>query len=64
MTTGEAGFRSQARGLAERLVEHPRELVVGLRFPWDRLPAAWTPDVFRRLDPARDAAGAALAGRC
>jgi mitochondrial fission protein ELM1 len=54
MTTGEAGFRSQARGLAERLAPDPRELVVGLRFPWNRLPVALTPDPFALLDPARD----------
>jgi uncharacterized protein len=54
MTTGEAGFRSQARGLAERLTPDPRELVVGLRFPWNRLPVAWTPNPFALLDPARD----------
>ncbi|HEY3887428.1 MAG TPA: mitochondrial fission ELM1 family protein [Caulobacteraceae bacterium] len=54
MTTGEAGFRSQARGLAERLARDPRELVVGLRFPWNRLPVGLTPDPFALLDPARD----------
>ncbi len=54
MTTGEAGFRSQARGLAERLTPDPRELVVGLRFPWNRLPVALTPNPFALLDPARD----------
>jgi hypothetical protein len=54
MTTGEAGFRSQARGLAERLAPEPRELVVGLRFPWDRLPVALTPNPFALLDPARE----------
>jgi hypothetical protein len=54
MTTGEAGFRSQARGLAERLAGEPRELVVGLRFPWSRLPVALTPNPFALLDPARD----------
>jgi mitochondrial fission protein ELM1 len=54
MTTGEAGFRSQARGLAERLAAEPRELVVGLRFPWDRLPVALTPNPFALLDPARE----------
>jgi mitochondrial fission protein ELM1 len=54
MTTGEAGFRSQARGLAERLAPDPRELVVGLRFPWNRLPVALTPNPFALLDPARD----------
>jgi len=54
MTTGEAGFRSQARGLAERLSDDPRELVVGLRFPWSRLPVALTPNPFALLDPARE----------
>jgi hypothetical protein len=54
MTTGEAGFRSQARGLAERLAGEPRELVVGLRFPWSRLPVALTPNPFALLDPAQD----------
>jgi len=54
MTTGEAGFRSQARGLAERLAPEPRELVVGLRFPWSRLPVGWMPNPFALLDPARD----------
>jgi mitochondrial fission protein ELM1 len=54
MTTGEAGFRSQARGLAERLADDPRELVVGLRFPWSRLPVGLTPNPFALLDPARD----------
>ncbi len=54
MTTGEAGFRTQARGLAQALSPAPRELVIGLRPPWDRLPAAWTPNPLARLDPARD----------
>ncbi len=54
MTTGEAGFRTQARSLANAVFDAPRELVVGLAAPWDRLPAAWTPDPLRRLDPTRD----------
>ncbi len=54
MTTGEAGFRTQARGLAQALSPSPRELVIGLRPPWDRLPAAWTPKPLARLDPAHD----------
>lgn len=54
MTTGEAGFRSQALGLAERLSTGSRELVVGLRFPWNRLPVALTPNPFALLDPARE----------
>ncbi len=43
MTTGEAGFRTQARGLARALSATPRELVVDLRIPWRGLPGAWTP---------------------
>src|SRR5580693_2504276 len=54
MTTGEAGFRTQARGLALALSDHPRELIVGLRPPWNRLPVALTPNPFALLDPARD----------
>lgn len=54
MTTGEAGFRSQALGLAERLTDDARELVVGLRFPWNRLPVALTPNAFALLDPSRE----------
>ncbi|MDR3508792.1 MAG: mitochondrial fission ELM1 family protein [Caulobacteraceae bacterium] len=38
MTTGEAGFRTQARGLASALGEAPRELVVELKAPWRGLP--------------------------
>jgi uncharacterized protein len=54
MTTGEAGFRTQARGLARALCDEPRELIVGLRPPWNRFPVAWTPGPLARLDPARD----------
>jgi len=43
MTTGEAGFRTQARGLAKALSETPRELVVDLRVPWRGLPGRWAP---------------------
>lgn len=41
MTTGQAGFRTQARGLASRLSAQPRELVVDLTWPWRRLPASF-----------------------
>jgi hypothetical protein len=54
MTTGEAGFRTQARGLALALCDEPRELIVGLKPPWNRFPVAWTPDPLARLDPGRD----------
>jgi len=54
MTTGEAGFRTQARSLAEALSHAPRELVVALRAPWNRLPAALTPNPLAHLDPGKD----------
>jgi len=43
MTTGEAGFRTQARGLALALSDDPREFVVDLRIPWRGLPGRWVP---------------------
>ena len=41
MTSGEAGFRTQARGLASALSDAPRELVVDLKSPWRALPGRW-----------------------
>ena len=38
VTTGEAGFRTQARGLAGAVAENLRELTVDLRSPWRLLP--------------------------
>jgi mitochondrial fission protein ELM1 len=43
MTTGEAGYRTQARGLATRVAGSARELVVDLRAPWRFLPGALAP---------------------
>jgi len=40
ITTGEAGFRTQARGLATRVAGTARELTVGLRPPFSLLPGA------------------------
>jgi uncharacterized protein len=54
MTTGEAGYRTQARGLARALAQAPRELVVDLRAPWRWLPGALAPFALAGLDPARD----------
>jgi mitochondrial fission protein ELM1 len=54
MTTGEAGFRTQARGLASRLSDAPRELVVDLRAPWRYLPTGLNPFVLGALAPASD----------
>jgi len=54
MTTGEAGFRTQARGLASRLSASPRELVVDLRKPWRYLPTALNPFALAELTPTSD----------
>ena len=54
MTTGEAGYRTQARGLARALAEDAREWVVDLRPPWRWLPGALAPFALAGLDPARD----------
>lgn len=54
MTTGEAGYRTQARGLARAISEDARELVVDLRSPWRWLPGAMAPFALAGLDPARD----------
>jgi mitochondrial fission protein ELM1 len=52
MTTGEAGFRTQARGLARALAEAPREWVVDLRRPWRWLPGPLARFALSALDPA------------
>ena len=52
ITTGEAGFRTQARGLAEAVVPGAVEKTVGLKAPWSMLPASRL--TLRGLDPARD----------
>ena len=55
VTTGEAGFRTQARGLASALAENPRELIVNLRAPWRLLPGAMAaPIAFAALTPGSD----------
>jgi mitochondrial fission protein ELM1 len=54
MTTGEAGFRTQARGLASRLSAGPRELVVDLRKPWRYLPTALNPFALSALTATSD----------
>jgi hypothetical protein len=53
MTTGEAGYRTQARGLARALSPVAREWVVDLRPPWRWLPGALAPFALAGLDPAR-----------
>jgi mitochondrial fission protein ELM1 len=57
MTTGEAGYRTQARGLAGAVAQDARELVVDLRPPWRWLPGAMAPFALLGLDPARDRPG-------
>ncbi|MBV9509218.1 MAG: mitochondrial fission ELM1 family protein [Caulobacteraceae bacterium] len=54
MTTGQAGFRTQARGLASRLGPEARELVVDLRAPWRSLPTALNPFALKVLTPGSD----------
>jgi len=54
MTTGEAGFRTQARGLASRIAGDARELTVDLARPWRFLPAALVPSPLNRLSPFSD----------
>ena len=55
VTTGEAGFRTQARGLASALAETPRELTVDLRAPWRLLPGALAaPIAFAALTAGSD----------
>ena len=55
VTTGEAGFRTQARGLASAIAENPRELIVDLRMPWRLLPGALAaPLAFAALTPGSD----------
>lgn len=55
MTTGEAGTRAQALGLAEALGVPFEEKIIGLRRPWSWLPGAWCPNPLAGLDPAKDA---------
>jgi mitochondrial fission protein ELM1 len=55
ITTGEAGYRTQARGLARALSADAREWVIDLRAPWRWLPGALAaPFALGALDPARD----------
>ena len=54
MTTGGAGFRTQARGLATRVAGKARELVVELRAPWRYLPGAMTPVPLMGLSKSSD----------
>jgi mitochondrial fission protein ELM1 len=52
ITTGEAGFRTQARGLAEAVAPGAEEKTIGLTAPWSLMPP-W-PLILKRLDPGKD----------
>lgn len=54
VTTGEAGMRSQALGLAEALGLPFEERRIGLRRPWSWLPGHLCPFPLSGLDPAHD----------
>lgn len=55
ITTGEAGYRTQARGLARAIADDAREWVVDLRAPWRWLPGTLAaPFAIGALDPSRD----------
>ncbi len=59
ITTGEAGFRSQARGLAEALAPDSSEIgaeekVIGLKAPWSLAPPALWRLTLMGLDPSKD----------
>jgi mitochondrial fission protein ELM1 len=52
LTTGEAGMRTQARGLARAVAGRVAEKVVLSRSPWRHLPAGWL--ILRELEPESD----------
>jgi mitochondrial fission protein ELM1 len=55
VTTGAAGMRTQARGLAEAIADGPVfEKIVGVRAPWTLFPGALAPFPLMSLDPAKD----------
>jgi hypothetical protein len=54
MTSGEAGFRTQARGLALAVADEARELVVDLKLPWRALPGGWAPFALAGLSAESD----------
>ncbi len=54
ITTGEAGFRTQARGLAQAVAPDAQEKIIGLTAPWSLAPPALWPLTLRGLDPGKD----------
>ena len=61
LTTGEAGMRSQAMGLAEAVGLPIVEKRIVVRRPWSWLPGGLLPDAHVRARSGRRPAGAALA---
>ena len=54
ITNGAAGFRTQARGLAEAVFPDAVEKTVDVRAPWSLAPPALWPLTLRGLDPGKD----------
>jgi mitochondrial fission protein ELM1 len=54
ITNGAAGFRTQARGLAEAVIPEAIEKTVDVRAPWSLAPPALWPLTLMGLDPAKD----------
>jgi mitochondrial fission protein ELM1 len=54
ITNGAAGFRTQARGLAEAVVPGAVEKTVDVRAPWSLAPPALWPLTLMGLDPNKD----------
>ena len=54
VTTGEAGFRSQALGLVNAVGLGGEEKVIGLKAPWSLAPPGLWPLTLKGLDPAKD----------
>jgi mitochondrial fission protein ELM1 len=54
VTTGEAGMRTQVRGLAQAVAGTVVEKTVGLRAPWAWVPQSLVPRPLSRLDAAKD----------
>ena len=54
ITNGAAGFRTQARGLAEAVIPGAVEKTVDIKAPWSLAPAALWALTLRGLDPAKD----------
>ena len=61
LTTGEAGMRSQALGLAEAVGLPIEEKRIVVRAPWSWLPGGLLPMPLSALDPSGDRLDAALA---